>query len=146
VRRKKQPQWTTSLVLLVVTLVACGRVPSDSMSLQDATPLPELGEPTLGITGLDLYERIDISADMYARRVEENMVVYFPSRKILFGGCMIIGMDSVGNTSDADLAMWPESVRDLSQFDFAMLVPGHGDRLDPGLLEHTLDLLADFQQ
>ena len=59
---------------------------------------------------------------------------------------MIIGMDRVGNTSDADVAAWPESVRDLSRFDFEILVPGHGDRLDPGLLEHAIDLLADYQE
>jgi metallo-beta-lactamase class B len=76
----------------------------------------------------------------------DNVVVYFPGRKILFGGCMVIGMDSVGNTSDADVVAWPGSVRDLSRFDFAVLVPGHGDRLDPGLLEHTVGLLTDFQQ
>jgi glyoxylase-like metal-dependent hydrolase (beta-lactamase superfamily II) len=72
----------------------------------------------------------------------DNVVVYFPSRKILFGGCMIIGWDKVGNTSDADLNAWPDSVRKLSQFDFDVLVPGHGERLDPALLEHTLDLLT----
>ena len=76
----------------------------------------------------------------------DNVVVYFPDRKILFGGCMIIGMDEVGNTSDADIAAWPESVRALGRFDFNVLVPGHGDRLDPGLLEHTVDLLADLAQ
>ena len=76
----------------------------------------------------------------------DNVVVYFPSRKILFGTCMIIGGDKVGNTSDADLEAWPASVRDLTQFDFDVLVPGHGDRLDPGLLEHTLDLLTSFQK
>jgi metallo-beta-lactamase class B len=76
----------------------------------------------------------------------DNVVVYFPSRKILFGTCMIIGWDEVGNTSDADLEAWPESVRALSRFDFNVLVPGHGERLDPGLLEHTIDLLTSFQE
>ncbi len=71
----------------------------------------------------------------------DNVVVYFPDRKILFGTCAIIGGDQVGNTSDADLEAWPESVRDLGRFDFDVLVPGHGDRLDPGLLEHTITLL-----
>jgi glyoxylase-like metal-dependent hydrolase (beta-lactamase superfamily II) len=76
----------------------------------------------------------------------DNVVVYFPARNVLFGGCMIIGWDNVGNTSDADLPAWPQSVRNLSRFDFDVLVPGHGDRLDPGLIEHTLGLLAEFQE
>ncbi len=76
----------------------------------------------------------------------DNVVVYFPGRKILFGTCMILGGDKVGNTTDADLDVWPESVRDLARFDFYMLVPGHGDRLDPGLLEHTIDLLTSYHE
>jgi len=72
----------------------------------------------------------------------DNVVVYFLNRKILFGGCMIIGWDSVGNTADADLEAWPASVRKLSRFDFDVLVPGHGERLDSGLLEHTVRLLT----
>jgi len=74
----------------------------------------------------------------------DNLVVYFPNRKILFGGCMIVGWDQIGNTTDADLAAWPASVRQLEQFDFDVLIPGHGNRLDPGLLSHTLALLGDL--
>jgi glyoxylase-like metal-dependent hydrolase (beta-lactamase superfamily II) len=76
----------------------------------------------------------------------DNVVVYFPTRKLLFGGCMIIGGNQVGNTSDADLEAWPESVRDLARFDFDVLVPGHGNRLDAGLLEHTINLLVAFHE
>lgn len=76
----------------------------------------------------------------------DNVVVYFPVRKILFAGCMVLGTDKVGNTSDADLAAWPESIRKLYQFDFEMVIPGHGDRLDDGLLAHTLDILAEYGQ
>ncbi len=76
----------------------------------------------------------------------DNVVVYFPGRKILFGTCMIIGWDAVGNTTDADLEAWPISIRDLARFEFDLLVPGHGDRLDPGLLDHTLSLLSEYQK
>lgn len=299
-RRKKQAQWTISLVLLGMILVACGRSSADLTPTQGTTQLPDLGEPTVDMTSPDSYERFDISEDLYVRKVQagvfvithsfpwpgnsmivemkssdlvlvdtpytpeatrevlewvetqfgereitaintgfhydnlggnsylieqgipvygseltvklleergeemramtldwlqapqyqryyeihkalayvapthlfeldgglqlkfgdeivqvyypgpshspDNVVAYFPSRKILFGTCMIIGWDKVGNTSDADLEAWPESVRDLAQFDFDVLVPGHGDRLDPGLLEHTIDLLTSFQE
>ena len=75
----------------------------------------------------------------------DNLVVYFPDRKILFGGCMIIGWDSIGNTTDADLAAWPGTVRELEQFQFDILVPGHGERLDPSLVKHTLAILNKIQ-
>jgi glyoxylase-like metal-dependent hydrolase (beta-lactamase superfamily II) len=76
----------------------------------------------------------------------DNVVVYFDRKKILFGGCMIIGWDSVGNTSDADLENWSISVRKLNRFDFDILVPGHGDRYDPALLEHTIDLIMQYHE
>jgi len=73
----------------------------------------------------------------------DNVVVYFPARKLLFGGCMIIGLEAVGNTTDSNLEAWPESIRSLDQFDFDILVPGHGKRLDPGLMMHTTQLLGE---
>jgi metallo-beta-lactamase class B len=76
----------------------------------------------------------------------DNVVVYFPRRKVLFGGCMILGWDGVGNTSDADPEAWPSAVRDLRRFECEIVVPGHGDRLDPGLLEHTIQMLAQHQE
>jgi glyoxylase-like metal-dependent hydrolase (beta-lactamase superfamily II) len=72
----------------------------------------------------------------------DNVVVYFPGRKVLFGGCMVLGWDGVGNISDADMEAWPESIRRLSRFDADLIVPGHGERLDRGLLKHTIELLT----
>ncbi|MGC9393931.1 MAG: MBL fold metallo-hydrolase [Anaerolineae bacterium] len=72
----------------------------------------------------------------------DNVVVYFPSRKLLFGGCMIIGGDKLGNTADADMAVWPDSVRNLARFDVDIVVPGHGERLDPQLISHTVEILS----
>ncbi|HNT76116.1 MAG TPA: MBL fold metallo-hydrolase [Anaerolineae bacterium] len=72
----------------------------------------------------------------------DNVVVYFPGRKLLFGGCMLIGGDSVGNTADADMKAWPESVRNLARFDVDVVIPGHGERLDPQLIEHTVELIS----
>jgi glyoxylase-like metal-dependent hydrolase (beta-lactamase superfamily II) len=72
----------------------------------------------------------------------DKVVVYFPARRLLFGSCMILSGDRPGNTADADLARWPESVRKLKQFPVDVVVPGHGDRLDPELIQHTIDVLT----
>jgi glyoxylase-like metal-dependent hydrolase (beta-lactamase superfamily II) len=72
----------------------------------------------------------------------DKVVVYFPARRLLFGGCMILAGSRPGNTADADLEQWPQSVRRLVRFPADVVVPGHGDRLDPGLIQHTLDVLA----
>ncbi len=36
---------------------------------------------------------------------------------------------------------WPESLRNLSQFDPVLVIPGHGDQFDPGNIEETIQLL-----
>ena len=43
----------------------------------------------------------------------DNVVVHFPARGILFGGCMIKSGRTIGNTLDADLANWEAAVRSL---------------------------------
>ncbi len=76
----------------------------------------------------------------------DNIVVYFPDKKLLFGGCLVIGWDKIGNTADADMTAWPDSIRNLETFDADIIVPGHGTRLDPQLLDHTLHLLEEYQE
>jgi metallo-beta-lactamase class B len=75
----------------------------------------------------------------------DNVVVYFPKRKILFGGCMIKSLDSkdAGYSADADMQKWPRSVEKvLAQYkDAKIVVPGHGDYGDTGLIKHTIELL-----
>ena len=88
----------------------------------------------------------DEGVDVYfpgPSQAPDKVVVYFPDKKVLFGGCMILGGDQIGNTSDADLKNWPLAVRKLEQFDVDIVVPGHGDRFDAGLIQHTIDLLTD---
>lgn len=75
----------------------------------------------------------------------DNLVVYFPEERILFGGCLVMAGDRVGNTSDADLAAWPRSVAKLRRFDARWVIPGHGERRAPDLIDHTLKLLAEFR-
>lgn len=72
----------------------------------------------------------------------DKVVVYFPARKLLFGSCMILAGDKPGNTAEADIEQWTASVRKLESFPADIVVPGHGERLDPGLIRHTVDLLT----
>jgi len=71
----------------------------------------------------------------------DKVVVYFPARKLLFGSCMILAGDRPGNTTEADIEQWSVAIRRLKQFPVDVVVPGHGERLDPGLIQHTLELL-----
>lgn len=75
----------------------------------------------------------------------DNLVVYFPQKRILFGGCMVKSLEStdLGNTADADLKEWPKSVnRVLERYkDKAdIVVPSHGKCGNIDLLVHTIEL------
>jgi metallo-beta-lactamase class B len=75
----------------------------------------------------------------------DNVVVYFPKRKILFGGCMIKSRDSkdAGYSADADMQKWPRSVEKLLIIykDAKIVVPGHGNYGDTTLIKYTIELL-----
>ena len=75
----------------------------------------------------------------------DKVVVYFPQHKILFGGCMILSADQVGNTADADIPAWIEAVKTLQQFPVEFVIPGHGERIDPELISHTIEVLEKTQ-
>jgi glyoxylase-like metal-dependent hydrolase (beta-lactamase superfamily II) len=76
----------------------------------------------------------------------DKVVVYFPSKRILFGGCMVVGRERLGNVAEADREQWSQALHKLARFDATIVVPGHGDRTDPGLLQHTIDLLATWEK
>jgi metallo-beta-lactamase class B len=74
----------------------------------------------------------------------DNVVVWIPSEKILFPGCMAkeIKANSLGNTVDGDLNEYPKTIKKLiEKFPGAkIIVPGHGAYGDRELLIHTLEL------
>lgn len=71
----------------------------------------------------------------------DNIVVHFPNRGLLFGGCMMLAGDKVGNTADANMDTWAAAVLKLQALDCRVVVPGHGLRFDPGLIQNTVRLL-----
>lgn len=74
----------------------------------------------------------------------DNVVVWLPSSKVLFGGCMVRAASgkTLGNVAEADVAAWPDAVRAVMDRygQAAAVVPGHGDPGGPELLAHTLAL------
>lgn len=76
-----------------------------------------------------------------AAHTPDNLVVWLPRRRVLFGGCIVRAGGGLGNVAEADLESWPDAIRSLRAYGAEIVIPGHGDRSDPGLLEHTLELL-----
>ncbi len=77
---------------------------------------------------------------------EDNIVVWIPSEKILFAGCMVKSIDSktLGNTADGDLKSYATTIRRVTNKypDAKIVVPGHGAFGGRELLEHTMELAS----
>ena len=75
----------------------------------------------------------------------DNLVVYVPEARVLFGGCAVheASRTTAGNVADADLNAWPESLRRVrARYPEAqVVVPGHGVPGDLGLLDHSVALV-----
>jgi len=75
----------------------------------------------------------------------DNIVVWMPTEKILFGGCMVKGLNwnSLGNLKDANVDAWPHTLRRcLEKFPEAeIVIQGHGPYGGLNLIHHTLDIL-----
>ncbi|EMB9888304.1 TPA: metallo-beta-lactamase, partial [Pseudomonas aeruginosa] len=69
---------------------------------------------------------------------QDNVVVWLPEKKILFGGCFV-KPDGLGNLGDANLEAWPKSAKILmSKYGKAKLVvPSHSEIGNASLLQRT---------
>ena len=78
----------------------------------------------------------------------DNIVVYFPSERVLFGGCLIKSLASraLGNTADAVVSDWKPSIQKLiNEFpDVEIVIPGHGQYGNAELLKHTMNLVDNY--
>lgn len=70
----------------------------------------------------------------------DNVVVYFPKQKLLFGGCMIKPKD-LGYLGDANVKQWAKSAGRLKKFDVEIVVPGHGNWGGPELISKTIQVV-----
>lgn len=85
-----------------------------------------------------------ISAKFFGEgHTKDNVVGYFPSENILFGGCLIKELDaSKGYLGDANLATWSSTVEKVKKEypNVTVVVPGHGKYGDKKLLDYTIKL------
>ncbi len=72
----------------------------------------------------------------------DNVVVHFPARALLFGGCMIKASGaSIGYTGDADMGHWEAAVHSLEPLAPRVVVPGHGAVGGPELFAATIAIV-----
>lgn len=77
----------------------------------------------------------------------DNTVLWIKKYNLLFAGCIVKehGAISLGNTSEADVVAWPDSLNNiLTRYEnIEVVVPGHGQWGDKSLIDYTLGLFTD---
>lgn len=75
----------------------------------------------------------------------DNLVVYVPSAKVLFGGCAVFeaSRHTAGNIADANLVEWPATLARIQQRypQAKIVIPGHGLPGGLELLQHTASVI-----
>jgi metallo-beta-lactamase class B len=75
----------------------------------------------------------------------DNITVWLPESKILFGGCLVksINAKGLGNTADAEIKDWSSTVEKVLNHyhDIKNVIPGHGPWGGRELLYHTIELV-----
>ena len=77
---------------------------------------------------------------------EDNIISYYESEMILFGGCLIKAMGGTkGNLADANVAEWSKTVEiiKIALPDIKGVVPGHGSEGGRELLDYTTKLFSE---
>lgn len=73
----------------------------------------------------------------------DNVVGYFPSEHIMFGGCLIKELEAnKGYLGDANVDAWSDTVEKVKQEfpDVKIVIPGHGEYGNKKLLDYTINL------
>lgn len=86
----------------------------------------------------------DIVAKFFGEgHTKDNIVGYFPSENIMFGGCLIKEINAAkGYLKDANTNSWSSTVEKVKTAypNVKVIVPGHGKYGDEKLLEYTIEL------
>jgi metallo-beta-lactamase class B len=75
----------------------------------------------------------------------DNIVGYFPSDKVLFGGCLLKELNAnKGYLGDANITAWAATVEKVKQHypEVKIVVPGHGAYGNASLLDYTIRLFS----
>ncbi|WP_353719340.1 subclass B1 metallo-beta-lactamase [Dyadobacter sp. 676] len=106
-------------------------------------PVPQKGFD--GKLDLKVGKKAVVAAFYGEGHTRDNIIGYFPSEKIMFGGCLIKEVDATkGNLADANVEAWPATVTKIKEKypDAKVVIPGHGKIGDTALLDYTIKLFS----
>ena len=97
----------------------------------------------VGTLTLKVGDKIVIVKFFGAGHTEDNVVGYFPSESILFGGCLIKELKAgKGYLGDANISSWSNTVEKVKmEYPIVKIViPGHGEFGNSKLFDYTIKL------
>jgi glyoxylase-like metal-dependent hydrolase (beta-lactamase superfamily II) len=73
----------------------------------------------------------------------DNLIVYLPDKKAIFGGCMVLSMeaDKEGNISDGNKEEWLKTIQSIDTNGYNLVIPGHGKYGGIDLIKYTISIL-----
>jgi len=110
-------------------------------TIENGSPVPNNTLDAISEAGSSMkFGKLDVFFPGAAHAMD-NLMVWLPDNKILFGGCAIRAMNSTsaGNTVHGDIQSWSQVIKRVKEeYKNAMVVvPGHGDFGGIELLAHT---------
>jgi len=90
---------------------------------------------------LEVGNRIVVNEFLGEGHTKDNIISYFPSEKVMFGGCLIKEIDAgKGYLGDANVKEWSKTVVKVKKrFSNAeIVIPGHGKVGGQALLDYTI--------
>lgn len=119
-----------------------------SLAIRNGKPIPDNSLHALG--GIGQFTRLGSLEVIYPgpAHTVDNLMVWIPGKDVLFGGCAVRAaeFDTVGNIADSDIKSWRKALRYVQERypNAKIVVPGHGEPGDAGLLQHTFRLVGEL--
>lgn len=129
-----------------VESIACSK--TIQICKSESLPIPQ--ESFLDSVTLNFEGETIICKYFGAGHTVDNITAFFPTSKILFGGCLIKSLESkrLGNTKEADVENWDSTVLKIKKEypTIKLVIPGHGTFGGSNLLDHTITLVKHHKQ
>lgn len=85
-----------------------------------------------------------------AGHTSDNIVIWFPKEKILYGGCFIKSAkdNNLGFIGDGNVKEWGNSIRHVQEKfpNPNFIIVGHGDFINKNSLNHTLEMVNAYNE
>ena len=117
------------------------------LAIENRLPVPKHGFD--GFMELEIGDQKVYVAFMGEGHTIDNIIGYWTLENIMFGGCLIRNIGGgTGNTADASLGEWSETVRNIKlRFpNVEKIIVGHGEIGGSELLDYTINLFQQFEQ